>query len=66
MAFSIKGITIQINGDTSGLSSSLREADSALKTTQSQINDVERALKFDPGNVDLLRDKFRLMSERIT
>lgn len=65
MAGSIKGITIEINGDTSKLSSALREADSALKETQSQLNAVEKSLKFDPSNVDLLRDKFQLMKERI-
>lgn len=66
MAGSIKGITIEINGDTSKLSGALREADSALKETQSQLSSVERSLKFDPGNVDLLRDKFMLMSEKVT
>lgn len=65
MAGNIKGITIEIDGDTSKLSSALRDADSALKETQSQINAVEKSLKFDPGNVDLLRDKFQLMKERI-
>jgi phage-related minor tail protein len=66
MAGSIKGITIEINGDTSKLSSALRQADSAIKETQSQLNAVEKSLKFDPGNVDLLRDKYRLMGDRIT
>ena len=65
MAGSIKGITIEIDGDTSRLSSALREADTALKETQSQLNAVEKSLKFDPGNTDLLRDKFQLMKERI-
>ena len=65
MAGTIKGITIEINGDSTGLSKALREADTALKETQSQLNNVERSLKFDPGNVDLLRDKFQLMGDRI-
>ena len=65
MAGTIKGITIEIDGDTSKLSSALREADSALKETQSQLNAVEKSLKFDPGNADLLRDKFQLMKERV-
>lgn len=65
MAGNIKGITIEINGDSTGLSKALREVDSALKETQSQLNSVERSLKFDPGNVDLLRDKFQLMTERV-
>ena len=65
MAGNIKGITIEIDGDTSKLSSALREADTALKETQSQINAVERSLKFDPGNTDLLRDKFQLLKDRV-
>lgn len=66
MAGTIKGITLEINGDTSKLSSALRDADNALKETQSQLNAVERSLKFDPGNVDLLRDKFQLMGDKIS
>lgn len=65
MAGNIKGITIVIDGDASPLTSALREADSALKDTQSQLNAVEKSLKFDPGNVDLLRDKFQLMKDRV-
>ena len=65
MAGNIKGITIEINGDSTGLSKALKEVDSALKETQSQLNSVERSLKFDPGNVDLLRDKFQLMKDRV-
>lgn len=66
MAGNIKGITIEINGDTTGLSRALREVDSALKETQSQLTAVEKGLKLDPGNADLLRDKFQLMKDRIS
>lgn len=61
----IQGITIEIDGNTKPLSSALREVDSALKDTQSELSSVERALKFDPANIDLLRDKFMLMGDRI-
>lgn len=61
----IKGITIEIGGDTTKLSSALSQADKALKNTQKQLSDVERSLKFDPGNTDLLRDKQVLLADKI-
>lgn len=66
MAGNIKGITIQLGADTTKLSSALSKADKAIKTTQTQLSKVDKALHFEPGNTDLLRDKFALMSERIS
>ena len=62
---SIKGITIQIEGKTSGLVNELKKADSALKTTQSALRDVNKALKFDPTNADLIAQKQQLLSKAI-
>ena len=53
----IKGITIEIGGDSTGLQKSLKQVDSALKTTQSNLKDLNKALKLDPGNSDLLKLK---------
>jgi len=61
----IKGITFEIGGDTTKLSKALSGVDSQLKTTQSNLRDVERALKMDPGNSDLLKQKQRLLGEEI-
>ena len=61
----IKGITIEIGGDTTKLSSALSQADKALKNTQKQLSEVERSLKFDPGNTDLLKDKQVLLADKI-
>lgn len=53
----IKGITIEIGGDTTKLVSALSKVDTAIKTTQSNLRDIEKALKLDPTNTNLLKDK---------
>lgn len=53
----IKGITIELSGDTSNLQRSLKEVDKSLKTTQSNLKDINKLLKLDPGNTELLKQK---------
>ena len=65
MAKKIRGITLEIGGDTSGLQTSLRKVNNGLTSTQKQLKDVERLLKLDPGNVDLLRQKQELLSRAV-
>ena len=65
MADRIKGITVEINGDTSKLSDALRGVDKSLKDTQKQLKDVNSALKLDPKNVDLLKQKQQLLTKSI-
>ena len=62
MADRIKGITVEIGGDTTGLNKALSGVNKKIKSTQSQLKDVERLLKMDPGNVKLLEQKQRLLS----
>lgn len=57
MANRITGITIQIGGDTSNLVKALSKVDSAVKTTKTNLNDINRALKLDPTNTNLLAQK---------
>ena len=57
MAQRIKGITIDIDGNSSGLEKSLKAIDVSLRDTQSKLKDVNKLLKLDPSNVDLLRQK---------
>ena len=57
MAGRIAGITIEIGGDTKGLQSSLKSLDGQLQRTQSALKDVNKLLKLDPGNTELLRQK---------
>lgn len=53
----IKGITVEIGGNTTKLQSDLKGVNSEIKNTQSQLKDVEKLLKLDPGNTELLAQK---------
>lgn len=61
----IKGITIEIGGDTSLLSKEIENVNRKLKSTQEQLQDVERLLKMDPGNTRLLEQQQRLLTQAI-
>ena len=52
MADKIRGITIEIGGNTTKLSESLKQANSTNADTQKQFKDVNRLNKLDPGNVN--------------
>lgn len=66
MADRIKGITIEIDGDTKGLSQSLKGVNKDIKSTQTQLKDVEKLLKLDPHNVTLLGQKMELLGREIS
>lgn len=57
MAGRIAGITIEIGGDTTNLQKSLKGIDSQLKTTQSNLKDIDKLLKFNPTSTELLTQK---------
>lgn len=61
----IKGITVEIGGDTTKLQTALKGVDSAIKSTQSQLKDVEKLLKLDPGNTELLAQKQKLLADAV-
>lgn len=61
----IKGLTIDINGDTTKLGESLRKVDGELKNTQAQLRDVNKLLKLDPTNTDLLKQKQGLLEKQV-
>lgn len=63
MANRIRGITIQIGGDTTKLDKALAGTNKELATTQKSLKDVERLLKLDPGNTELLEQKQRLLAQ---
>lgn len=65
MADRIKGITVEIGGDTTGLSKALSGVNKEIKSTQSQLKDVEKLLKLDPGNTELLRQKYELLNQEV-
>lgn len=60
MAYSrgkIRGITIEIGGDTTQFQKAMSNVDGVLKDTQSKLKDIDRLLKLDPKNTELLRQK---------
>ncbi len=65
MAGRIKGITVEINGDTTSLQKSLQGVDKDLKNTQAQLRDVNKLLKLDPKNTELLKQKQQLLEKQI-
>ena len=65
MASRIKGITVEIGGDTTGLEKALKQVNSTIKTTQSELKDVERLLKLDPSNTQLLAQKQKDLKDAI-
>ena len=65
MASRIQGITVEIGGDTTKLTTALKSVNTDIRTTQSQLRDVERLLKLDPGNTELLAQKHRLLAEAV-
>lgn len=66
MAGRIAGITIEIGGDTSNLQKALKGVDSQLKTTQSNLKDINKLLKMDPSNVELLTQKQKNLENAIS
>lgn len=65
MPGNIKGITIEIGGDTTGLDKALRGVNSTIKDTQNELKQVDKALKLDPGNTELLEQKQRALAEAV-
>lgn len=61
----IKGITIEIGGDTTDLQKSLKQVDVSLKETETRLKDVNKLLKLDPKNTELLAQKNELLSKAI-
>lgn len=64
MANDIKGITVKIGADTTDLSKAMSSANRSITTTQKQLNEVQKALKLDPSNTELLAQKYRLLTEK--
>lgn len=61
----IKGITVEIGGDTTKLQTALKGVNTEIRNTQSQLKDVEKLLKLDPGNTELMAQKHRLLGEAV-
>ena len=65
MANNIKGITIEIGGDTTKLDKALNGVNKQVRSTQSELREVEKLLKLDPKNTELLAQKQTLLKDAI-
>jgi len=65
MADKIKGITVSIGGNTDGLQNALKKVNKEIKATQSDLKEVEKLLKLDPTNTNLLKEKQALLAKEI-
>lgn len=66
MAGNIKGITIEIGGNTTPLQKALSGVNKSIKDTQKQLKEVDKLLKVDPKNTELLRQKQELLNKAVS
>lgn len=62
----IKGITIEIDGDTTKLNKALKETESQIRNSANQLKDIDKLLKMDPGNTELLTQKYKNLQTEIS
>ena len=65
MAERIKGITVEIGGDTVGLEKALKDVNKTSRNLQSELRDVQKLLKFDPNNTELMAQKQKLLNDQV-
>lgn len=65
MAYRIKGITVEIGGDTTGLDKALKGLNTNIRNTQLALKDINRLLKLDPTNVELRAQKQKLFQSAV-
>jgi hypothetical protein len=65
LADRIKGITVEIGGDTQGLSKALKDVNSTTFSLQRELKDVQRLLKFDPTNTELLAQQQQILGQQV-
>ena len=58
----IKGITVEIDGNVTGLEKALKSVNTTIKNTQTELKYIERLLKLDPSNTELLSQKQAMIS----
>lgn len=65
MANKIKGLTVEIGGDTTKLGKALDAVNNKSRDLSSELGEVNRLLKMDPGNADLLAQKQKILGEAV-
>lgn len=61
----VKGLVVQIGGDTSGLEKAIKSASKGTQTLQKELNEINRMLKFDPNSTTLLAQKQQVLGNKI-
>ena len=61
----IAGITIELNGDATKLTKALADVDKSARQSQNNLKDIDKLLKFNPGNTELLQQKFKNLTTEI-
>lgn len=61
-----QGHYVEIGGDTTKLQTALKGVNTEIRNTQSQLRDVEKLLKLDPGNTELLAQRHRLLGQAVS
>lgn len=62
MAVSYKGLVIKFGGDTTELQGALKKVSSESKKTQADLKEIDKSLKFNPGNTDLLQQRVKALN----
>ena len=65
MGTKVKGITIELTADTTGIEKALKDVNKSLGLTSKELSSVNKALKLDPGNTELIEQKQRLLAKAI-
>jgi phage-related minor tail protein len=65
VAKNIKGITIEIDGQVTGLNKALQGVNKQSRSLQSELRDVDKLLKFSPGNLELIEQKQKLLGDQV-
>ena len=61
----IKGITIELNGDSTKLEASLKSVSTEVRNAETKLRDLNKLLKLDPGNTNLLSQKYKTLQTEI-
>ena len=62
----VRGITIELSADASGINSALQSTNKSINSTARELRDIEKLLKLDPSNVTLLAQKHEALQRQVT
>lgn len=65
MAGNIKGLTVEIGGNTTKLGKALESVEKKSRSLSGELGQINRLLKMDPGNADLLAQKQKVLAEAV-